>query len=234
MERLSLREAADLASRSVTTLRRYIRSGRLRAEKRPGRFGPEYFVSPGDLAACGLPLENGEPPSPAPLAVRPVPPVPAPSPAPSPSEAVPASLFRELQMKHEQLLVQYGMMRVAGVRTLETQADLEASRREAEDLRAQLARVKERRGLDEQATEQRLRQAELELEGLRLDNAALREKVRGLEMITRNAITNETIDRQFSEVIHQARRVGRLAAEHDAARPAPLRRPPAPPRADGH
>ena len=33
MERMTLREAAGRTSRSVTTLRRYIRSGRLAAEK---------------------------------------------------------------------------------------------------------------------------------------------------------------------------------------------------------
>ena len=38
--------------------------------------------------------------------------------------------------------------------------------------------------------------AELELEGRGLEIAALREKIRGLEMLTRNAVTNETIERQ--------------------------------------
>jgi hypothetical protein len=45
MERMTLREAAARSSRSITTLRRYIRSGRLHAEKRYGRYGPEYYVS---------------------------------------------------------------------------------------------------------------------------------------------------------------------------------------------
>jgi transposase len=48
MERLSLREAAERTARSVTTLRRYIRAGRLQAQKAPGRFGPEYFVTEED------------------------------------------------------------------------------------------------------------------------------------------------------------------------------------------
>ena len=33
MDRMTLREAAEKTSRSITTLRRYIRSGRLHAEK---------------------------------------------------------------------------------------------------------------------------------------------------------------------------------------------------------
>ena len=49
MDRMTLREAAERTSRSITTLRRYIRSGRLHAEKRYGRFGPEYFVAEADL-----------------------------------------------------------------------------------------------------------------------------------------------------------------------------------------
>ena len=53
MERISLREAAEKTARSVTTLRRYIRSGRLRADKLPGRFGPEYFVTAEQLEAAG-------------------------------------------------------------------------------------------------------------------------------------------------------------------------------------
>ncbi len=44
METMTLREAAKRTSRSVTTLRRYIRNGRLAARKRPGRFGGfEFF-----------------------------------------------------------------------------------------------------------------------------------------------------------------------------------------------
>ena len=51
---MTLREAAERTSRSITTLRRYIRAGRLRAEKRHGRFGPEYYVSAAELIQAGL------------------------------------------------------------------------------------------------------------------------------------------------------------------------------------
>ena len=61
MEPMTLREAARRTSRSITTLRRYIRSGRLQAEKRQGQFGPEYLVHEHQLAGAGLspdPPEN--------------------------------------------------------------------------------------------------------------------------------------------------------------------------------
>ena len=218
MNRLSLREAAERTSRSVTTLRRYIRSGRLAAEKLPGRFGPEYFVTTADLDAVGFsargaPATQALAPSPATSAS--LPPVPT---APLDRvlrETVPLSLFQELQMKHEQILVQYGMVRAGGLRLLEVQAELEARRRQLDESQAETTRVKERLAREAGELRKRLRESELELEGRRVEVAALREKVRGLEMLTRNSVTNEAIDRQFSDVMEQVRRVDRLAAEHD-------------------
>jgi hypothetical protein len=222
MERLSLREAAERTARSVTTLRRYIRAGRLVATKLPGRFGPEYFVTEDDLTAAGLPpvaaagsalvaASRGS------TALR------APETAPAPAiehllrETVPVSLFQDLQMKHEQLLVQYGMVRAGGLRVLEMQAELDAKRRQIEESQAETVRVKERLASEAGDLRRRLREAELELEGRRVEAAALREKVRGLEMLTRNTVTNEAIDRQFEDVMDQMRRVDRLASEHDRA-----------------
>ena len=223
MDRMSLREAAIKTARSVTTLRRHIRSGRLHAEKIPGRFGPEYFVTDEHLLTAGL--ETAEPavaasrPSAA-LARRP-----AAEAAFLPSlemlvrETVPAALFQELQMKHEQLLVQYGMVRAGGLRVIEMQAELETRRRHLEDAQAENTRVKDRLSREAGELRKRLREAELELEGRRIEAAALREKVRALEMLTRNTVTNETIDRKFSDVVEQLRRVDRLTAEHETAEP---------------
>jgi hypothetical protein len=205
MERFSLREAAMRTSLSVTTLRRYIRSGRLRAEKQNGRFGPEYFVSPDDLTAAGVDLTPSSPPalrtgldlSPAPLErfLR---------------ESVPADLYRELQMKHEQLLVQYGMVRAAGLRYVETRDESESRLRRVEDLEAQIGKIKESFAREAGELRRKARAAELSAEGYKLEAAALREKVRGLEMLTRNAVTSETIDRKFDEILSQSRRVERL------------------------
>jgi hypothetical protein len=216
MERFTLREAAERTARSITTLRRYIRSGRLRAEKRYGRFGPEYFVAAADLAQAGLDAGAREPGTLAPrdgsgsLAPRgsasPAPP------AAVAANAVPIGLYQDLQMKHEQLLVQYGMVRAGGMRAMELQAELEAKRRQLEETREEL----ERRLSDETARlRKQLREARLELEGRALEIHALKEKVRALEMMTRNAVTTENIEKQFSRVLDQSRRVDRLSGGGD-------------------
>ena len=239
MERINLRVAAQQTARSVTTLRRYIRSGRLHADKLPGRFGPEYFVTAEQLKTAGL--DAADPGS--------VPSAPARhdsagsamvarsasslSLASAPldrvfRDSVPVFLFQDLQLKHEQLLVQYGMVRAGGLRVLEMQTELEARRRQIEDAQAENLRVKERLAREAGDLRKRLREAELELEGRRIEAAALREKVRGLEMLTRNSVTNEEIDRQFSDVMEQMRRVDRLTAEAEINDPPPAR--PWPPR----
>jgi len=227
MDRLTLRRAADTTSRSVTTLRRYIRSGRLSAEKLPGRFGPEYFVTMDSLTAAGLTiaLEKPAPEARRETALAPVrasaQALAAPPPRPF-AEAVPLGLYQELQMKHEQLLVQYRMVRAGGLRLLELQAEIEARRRQLEEAQAETARVKERLAREAGELRKRLREAELEAEGRRVETAALREKVRGLEMLTRNSVTTETIDRQFDEVMAQMRRVERLTVERQAGEPQPV------------
>jgi hypothetical protein len=207
MERISLREAAQRTSRSVTTLRRYIRSGRLRAEKKNGRYGPEYFVSEKDLVDAGL--ETRRPAAGLPKPVKP----------PSESldrvlrESVPLSLYQELTMKHEQLLVQYGMVRAAGLRVMELQGELDTRRRQLEDSLTEIARLKEKPQREVAVLKKKLAQLELELEGRQLEIAALREKIRALEMLTRNAVTTETIERQFSEVVEQIQKVEDLESE---------------------
>jgi hypothetical protein len=142
-------------------------------------------------------------------------------------ESVPISLFQDLQLKHEQLLVQYGMVRAGGLRVLEMQTELESRRRQIEDAQAENTRVKERLAVEAGDLRKRLREAELELEGRRIETAALREKVRGLEMLTRNNVTNEAIERQYADVMAQMRRVDRLTAEQDLREPASARTWPA-------
>ena len=226
MERMTLREAAGRTSRSVTTLRRYIRSGRLRAEKRNGRYGPEYFVSVHDLSEAGLQAESA--------GLQPSAPIEPDSLERVIRESVPLTLYQELHMKHEQLLVQYGMVRMAGLRVLDLQGEIETKRRQLEDSVAEIAWLKERPKREMTALQKRVRQAELELEGRRLEIAALRAKIRGLEMLTRNAVTTESIERQFSEVVEQIQRVEDLELRRPAGetvrgpwtRPAPEKRTP--------
>lgn len=218
MERINLKEAARKTSRSVTTLRRYIRSGNLAADKLPGRFGPEYFVTSEQLAAAGLDIRGAESGPTTAIAVARSSTSPALRAAPRDRfsrESVPISLFQDLQLKHEQLLVQYGMVRAGGLRVLDMQAELETRRRQIDDAQAENTRIKERLAREAGELRRRLREAELDLEGRRIEAAALREKVRGLEMLTRNRVTNEQIDQQFSDVMDQMRRVERLTAEQD-------------------
>jgi hypothetical protein len=54
---LTLHDAAAAIGLSVATLRRHIRSGRLRAERIRGKYGPEYRIAPRALTALGLPLQ---------------------------------------------------------------------------------------------------------------------------------------------------------------------------------
>lgn len=234
MERISLRVAAQRTARSVTTLRRYIRSGRLLADKLPGRFGPEYFVTAEQLETAGLAATDpgslpgdgkGLDAAASAIVARPGAALAVAS-APLDRvlrDSVPIFLFQDLQLKHEQLLVQYGMVRAGGLRVLEMQAELDTRRREIEDAQAENMRVKERLAREAGDLRKRLREAELELEGRRIEAAALREKVRGLEMLTRNSVTNEEIDRQFSDVMAQMRRVDRLTAEAEINDPPPGR-----------
>lgn len=219
MDRMTLREAAERSARSITTLRRYIRSGRLRADKVPGRFGPEYLVTEPDLAEAGFTTGATDASS---L------PVPARGPTSylgprSTGAAVPSFLYQELQMKHEQLLVQYGMVRAAGLRTVEIQAELEQRRRQVEEREEEIARLRERFAREIDLLTQRLHEATLDAEGRAIEVAALREKVRALEMLTRNAVTSETIERQFSAVMEQSRLVERLAGGSPPAPSSPTR-----------
>jgi len=213
MERLTLREAAERTARSITTLRRYIRSGRLKADKRIGRFGPEYFVSEEDLSDAGLKPGSADREAalvPRSRVGRSV------SIAGHPgtgavADTVPWQLFEQLQMKHEQLLVQYGMVRAGGLRVFELRAEVEVQEKRHQQARDEADRVVQEKKGEIDRLEQELRATLLELEGRGLEIAALKEKVRTLELLTRNAVTTETIEKQFNEVMEQSRRIEELS-----------------------
>jgi hypothetical protein len=122
-------------------------------------------------------------------------------------------------MKHEQLLVQYGMVRVGGMRVLELRSELEAKRRELEASEARIARLRRKFRDETTRLKQLLRRVELEQQGRGLEVAALREKVRGLEMLTRNSATNATIEKQFSDVMEQMRRIDHLTGQPASSPP---------------
>lgn len=204
MERLTLRDAAERTSRSVTTLRRYIRSGRLRAEKTHGRYGPEYLIDDEALGAAGLRAESLAPTH---AVTAPLQPYDA-----ALREQVPASMYQELQMKHEQLLVQYGMVRAGGLRLMELRGQLEERERRLSLAEADGAVAKERAAREAGALRKRLRETELQLEGRSLEVAALREKLRTLERLQAPAPAGLPIERQIADMAEQRRRVERLQA----------------------
>jgi len=220
---MTLREAAQRTARSITTLRRYIRSGRLRAAKRVGRFGPEYFVSEQDLADAELDTGPSAAGSALPARVNTGAIATTGGSLParrSNRESVPLTLYQDLQMKHEQLLVQYGMVRAGGLRVMELQSQLDAKRKNHQEATEELGQVREKLRRDTETLERSLREARLELEGRSIEIAALKEKVKGLELVTRNAVTTEAIEKQFSEVMQQSRKVERLSAPREAPAPA--------------
>lgn len=228
MDRMNLREAAQRTCRSVTTLRRYIRSGRLHAEKQDGRYGPEYFVRTADLLEAGLFVDGpaggrGAEPESGALERRPAGRLAAP--ATTPSDAVPTMLYQELLLKHEQLLVQYGMMRAGGMRAIELRDQLDERTAEVERRTEELRAMRARRDADVAALEKAVREANFELEGRALEIAALQEKVRALELLTRNQVTNESIDDQYRNLVRQLHRVERHASGTRQTTPKPRPRP---------
>lgn len=196
---MSLREAARRSSRSVTTLRRYIRRGKLQADKHAGRYGPEYRVTDRALSDAGLPAV-ADPPASA-LAVT------GAARLQEAAEPVPLALYQELQSKHEQLLVQHGMLRVAGLRALEFKAELDGTRRRLEEAQSHVAELRRKLADENSRLSRRLRRSELERESRQIELEALREKLRSLEMLHRNAETSDSIERQFAAIMEQSRRV---------------------------
>jgi uncharacterized coiled-coil DUF342 family protein len=104
------------------------------------------------------------------------------------------------------------MVRAAGMRVLDLQAQVEERDAQVAAARDDARHLRDRLQKEGGELRGKLRERELELEGRGLEIAALREKVRALEMLTRNAVTTESIERQFGEVMEQMRRVDRLRA----------------------
>ncbi len=208
---LTLRQAAERTGMSATTLRRYIKAGRLRARLVPGRYGPEYVVELDELRHAGLWDGSSEPlaPSPARGTVTAAPastagapgsalvvPVP-PAPPVVAAEGVPLTIFRELLMKHEQLLVQYGMLRVSGQQVHEVRRDAERKAADAARSADELGRIRDRHAKEIGLLKARLRQAELLLAEREDEIGRLRQELQRQEMAVRNAGRAGAIDAEF-------------------------------------
>lgn len=213
MTLLTIREAAQLIARTPATIRRYIRSGRLAASKEEGKFGEEYKIRREDLLALGftpvsaegrtdLVLSAAQAPAPRSASIEP---------------GVPASIFNDLLMKHEQMLVQYGMIRAGGQKLLEYKAEAEAKdealKRADERYRALRARaVKEIRFL-----RKHLREAEIEVEDRNIEIVLLQEKVKRLEKAAADAASIDSFDQKVVEIRQKERAIAQLEAAEPAA-----------------
>jgi excisionase family DNA binding protein len=211
MTHLTIREASRLIGRTSATIRRYIRSGRLKAEKDVGKFGEEYRIRRDDLLALGFtPAEPVEAVA-APL-VRAMP-----APLALPQDAVPLALYNELLMKHEQILVQYGMIRAGGQKLFEYKADAEAKA-------DALGRAEERyQSLRQRALQEigllrkKLREMEIRLEERRIEVTLLQENVARLEAPAAPRPAASTIDSDLRELRAKQQTVAEMLTEE--ARP---------------
>ena len=201
---MTLRQAAEKTGLSATTLRRYIKAGRLRARLIPGRYGPEYVVDDDDLHAAGLDGRGGSDneestalarnPGNGETSVRMVP----------AQDMVPGLLYRELMMKHEHLLVQYGMLRVSGRQLYEVRQAAEQKAEQARQAAAELRRTRDRHARETGGLKTELRRAELELAEREERIRELERRVAQLEMQLRNQLTAHQMDEHFSRRLKDA------------------------------
>lgn len=207
MTHLTIREASQLIGRTSATIRRYIRSGRLKAEKEIGKFGEEYRIKREDLLGLGFTATEEAPRSEAPLARI------APAALPTPIDAVPIALYNELLMKHEQILVQYGMIRAGGQKLLEYKADAEMKaeeiRREKERFQALRQRAVKEIGL----LRKQVREMEIQVEERNIEITLLQEKSRRLDQAASGLATVDSLQVSLREVRHQELAVAELSAD---------------------
>jgi len=207
MEQYTIKEVADITGISSTTIRRYIKSGKITASLQKGRYGPEYKISRESISAAGLeksslvPVKkngnnNGRSAEDLSALLK---------------DFVPTALFQELSMKHEQLLVQYGMIRAGGQRLLEYKADSDVKEQMLKEKQMQFEMTL-KKFLDEiNFLKKHLRLAELEIEGKNTKIRELKDKMKVLELVSRNAVTTESIEKQFLEIYSKQQEIQRLS-----------------------
>jgi len=209
---LTIREASRLIGRTSATVRRYIRSGRLRAEKEPGKFGEEYKIRREDLLSLGF-TADGE------LPVHVVEELPAVR-GQAPAEVmVPSSLYNELLLKHEQLLVQYGMIRAGGQKLLEYKAVAETKDDDLKKAEDRYQTLRSRAVKEIQFLRRHLREAEIEVEERNIEITLLQEKVKRLEAAAAHAAADEGLDKNMAEIRQKERDIAKIEAEEPGVAP---------------
>jgi DNA repair exonuclease SbcCD ATPase subunit len=206
---MTLRQAAERTGLSATTLRRYIKAGKLKARLIPGRYGPEYVVDEEALEEARLDGQTNIPPREAPRETETrasdSPARRNPSSPPEPGgDSVPGLLYRELLMKHEHLLVQYGMLRVSGQQLYEIRQEAEQKAEEARRTATELRRQRERHAREIGELKTKLRRAELEIAERETRVRELEQRLTRAEMELRNASTAKAMDAEFARVVPSA------------------------------
>jgi len=207
---LTIREASQLIGRTPATVRRYIRSGRLKADKEIGKFGEEYKIRREDLLALGFP-------APTELPARVEPTLPSVREREQREALVPAALFNDLLMKHEQLLVQYGMIRAGGQKLLEFKAAAEAGEEELQKAEERYQALRARAIREIQFLRKHLREAEIEVEERNIEITLLQEKIKRLDMAAAHAASVDTFDKSVVEIRQKERDIARIEADEPKA-----------------
>jgi len=208
MTHLTIREASQLIDRTSATIRRYIRSGRLKAEKEIGKFGEEYRIRRDDLLALGF--SPAEPPPAGETAMQRVTAAPPATPA---NHAVPISVFNELLMKHEQILVQYGMIRAGGQKLLEYKADAESKAEEIRRAKDRYEALRQRALREISFLRKRLREMELQMEERSIEVTVLQEKVRRLDSRGSGSLPAEALAASLEGLRQQQKAVAEMTAD---------------------
>ncbi len=186
MEPLSIREVARRVNLHPATVRRYIKQGRIKAVKVEGKFGEEYRVEERDLDILRQAAQDSPPAQVVPArdsrrAVTRL----------APAEAldqhlrnfVHLSVYNELLMKHEQILVQFGMIRASGQKLLDFKAELDLKNDEIKHKNQEVQELKRRIIKEVDFLTRHLREAEIEIEEKNFQITVLKDKVRSLELI---------------------------------------------------
>jgi len=216
MTLLTIREASQLIGRTSATVRRYIRSGRLRAEKEMGKFGEEYKIRREDLLALGFSTAMVPSHEASHMPVRQALDLPA------QEGSVPVSLFNELLMKHEQILVQYGMIRAGGQKLLEYKADAETKAEALARAQERHDALRARAAKEIRFLRKHLREAEIEIEDRNIEIVLLQEKIKRLEMAAAGAASIETFEQKVVEIRQKERAIAQIdVASPDTPAPSP-------------
>ena len=93
------------------------------------------------------------------------------------ADVVPLSLYNELLMKHEQILVQYGMIRAGGQKLLEYKADAESKAEEIREARERYDALRQRALKEIGLLRKQVREMEIRLEERSIEVTLLQEKI---------------------------------------------------------